>query len=155
MCGPYLVATSRGPSLVTVQWLLSVVASLAAEHRLQRMGSGVVPHGLRCLSLCGIFIHQRLNPFSHIVRCMLNHWTIKEVQGQLFMILNYFHLHLYTCKHFGDRHSSKGSTPTPPATESSPASLLMGLTYIICVSRFLLYKLGKIIKPTFWGRCEN
>ena len=73
------------------------------------------------MPLCGIFIHQRLNPFSHIVRCMLNHWTIKEVQGQLFMILNYFHLHLYTCKHFGDRHSSKGSTPTPPAT--GPGSL--------------------------------
>ena len=112
-CGLYLVATSRGPSLVMVQWLLPVVASLAVEHRLQSMGSRVVPHGLRCLSVGGIFVHQRLNPCPRKIRCTLNHWTIREVQGQLFMILNYLHFHLYTCKHFGDRHSSKVSTPTP------------------------------------------
>ena len=44
---------SRGYSLVAVPRLLSAVASLVAEHRLQSVGSAVVVQGLSCSMACG------------------------------------------------------------------------------------------------------
>ena len=42
-------------------WASHCGASLAAEHRLQSMGSVVVAHELSCSVACGIFLDQELN----------------------------------------------------------------------------------------------
>ena len=52
--GLSLVAAGRGYSLVTVPGLI-VVASLAAEHRLESEGTVVMARGLSCQAACGIF----------------------------------------------------------------------------------------------------
>ena len=81
-----LVVASRGCSLVTVQRLLSAVASLAAEPRFQgaqfqfsscgswslEHSSIVGVHGLSCSEACGIFLDQGSNP------CLL-HWQVDSL----------------------------------------------------------------------------
>ena len=81
--------SERGLLFIVVRGLLILVASLAAEHRLQvhrlqqlwhvgsvvvahrlqSTGSVVVAHGLSCSAACGIFPDQGLNP------CPL-HWQV-------------------------------------------------------------------------------
>ena len=56
-----LVSESRGSSLVAVYWLLIVVASLTAEHRLQGACSVAVAHGLSYPDVCGTFPDQGSN----------------------------------------------------------------------------------------------
>ena len=63
----FTCAGSAGVSLVVVQWLLIVVASLLAAPRLWSTGSVVVMHGLSCPVACGIFLGQESNS------CLL-HW---------------------------------------------------------------------------------
>ena len=57
-----LAAVSRGYS--SVHRLLTGVASLAEEHRLQTVGLVVMAHGLSCSTARGIFLGQRSNPRS-------------------------------------------------------------------------------------------
>ena len=54
-----------------VRGLLTVVASLVAEHRLYSRDLVVVVHGLSCSEACGIFPDQGLNP------CPL-HWQVES-----------------------------------------------------------------------------
>ena len=49
-----LVVASGGYSLAAVHGLLTAVASLVVEHRLQRAGSVFVAYGLSCFETCGI-----------------------------------------------------------------------------------------------------
>ena len=68
--GLSVVSGSRGYSLVAMCRLLTVAASLVAEHELQGMrASGVVVHGLSYPMACGIFLEQGWNP------CPL-HWQV-------------------------------------------------------------------------------
>ena len=70
---------SRGYSLVAVRELLIAVASLVAEHGLsgawaqqlwlQSTGSVDVARGHSCSMVCGVFLHQGLNP-------SLLHWQV-------------------------------------------------------------------------------
>ena len=66
VCGLSPVAESRGYALVAVCRLLTTVASLVSEHRLQSVGS-VAVHGLSCSAARGIFPGRGSNP------CLL-HW---------------------------------------------------------------------------------
>ena len=55
--------SERGPLFIAVRGPLTVVASLVAEHKLQRRaGSVVVAHGPSCSVACGIFPDQGSNP---------------------------------------------------------------------------------------------
>ena len=55
----FLVAASKGYSLIVVQGLLTAVASLVAEHRLLGVQASVAAaHGFSCPTLCGIFPDQ-------------------------------------------------------------------------------------------------
>ena len=66
----FLVAASRGYSLVAVFRLLIAVAFLVAEHGLQSVRvSAVVGHGPSCLTIYGFFPDQGSNP------CPL-HWQV-------------------------------------------------------------------------------
>ena len=57
-----------GGTLVAVHRLLTAVAFLAVEHRLEDAGASVVVvHGLSCSTACGTFMDQGWNP------CAL-HW---------------------------------------------------------------------------------
>ena len=59
-----------GLSLVAVHGILTAVASLVTEHRLQSLrASGVVVHGLSCLVAYGYFSDQGSN------LCLL-HWQV-------------------------------------------------------------------------------
>ena len=78
-----LITVSRGYSSCGAR-LLIAVASLVAARRLQSRGSVVVVHGLRCPATSGIFLDQRLNPVPCIGRQILNHWTTREVLGNIF-----------------------------------------------------------------------
>ena len=70
--GLTLVAGSRNYSVVVVHGLLTVLASLVAEHRLQdSQTSIVVVHGLSCSGVYGIFPDQGLNS------CLL-HWQVNS-----------------------------------------------------------------------------
>ena len=62
----------QGLLVVVVPRLLSAVASLVAEHRLESTGSVVVAHGLRWLTACGIF------PDQESIRCLL-HWQVDSL----------------------------------------------------------------------------
>ena len=64
-----LVLVNGGSSLIAVLELLTVVASLIAEHGLLSTGSRLVAHRLCCFLTCGIFLDQGLNP------CPL-HWQV-------------------------------------------------------------------------------
>ena len=60
--GLSLVWVSRGYSLAAGHGLLTVVASLVAEHKaLGYAGSGVVAHGLSCSAACRLFLEQGSN----------------------------------------------------------------------------------------------
>ena len=61
VCGLSPVAESRGYALVAVCRLLTTVASLVSEHRLQSVGS-VAVHGLSYPSARGILLDQGSNP---------------------------------------------------------------------------------------------
>ena len=52
----------QGLLFVAVCGLLTVVASLVAEHGLYSAGSVVVVHGLSCSVTCDIFLGQGSNP---------------------------------------------------------------------------------------------
>ena len=54
-CRLSLIAENGVHPLVEVPRLLTVVASLLAEHRLQSVGSVIVVHRLNCPAACGIF----------------------------------------------------------------------------------------------------
>ena len=70
--GLTLVAGSRNYSVVAVHGLLTVLASLVAERRLQdSQTSIVVVHGLSCSGVYGIFPDQGLNS------CLL-HWQVNS-----------------------------------------------------------------------------
>ena len=70
LCGGFLWLWQAGAtySLVAVL-ILTVEASLVAEHRLWSSGSVVVVQGLSCSKACVIFLDQGLNP------CPL-HWQM-------------------------------------------------------------------------------
>ena len=73
-----LVAVSRGYCIIAVHRVLTVVASLVAEHEPQGAGaSGAVAHGLSCSMGRGIFLNQGSIPW--IGRWILIHCTIGEV----------------------------------------------------------------------------
>ena len=52
----------RGPLFIAVRGLLTVAASLVAEHRLQTRRLSSVAHGPSCSAACGIFPDQGSNP---------------------------------------------------------------------------------------------
>ena len=53
----------QGPLFIAVRRPLTIVASPAAEHRLQtRAGSATVAHGPSCSAACGILPDQGSNP---------------------------------------------------------------------------------------------
>ena len=62
MHGFSLIAVSRGYSLVVGHGLLTVVASLVAEHGALEHGLSSYGTGLSCSSACGIFLDQGSNP---------------------------------------------------------------------------------------------
>ena len=73
-----LVAVSRGYCIIAVHRVLTVVASLVAEHEPQGAGaSGAVAHRLSCSMGRGIFLNQGSIPW--IGRWILIHCTIGEV----------------------------------------------------------------------------
>ena len=59
-CRLSLIAENGVYPLVEVPRLLTVVASLLAEHRLQSVASVIVVHRLNCPAACGIFPNQEL-----------------------------------------------------------------------------------------------
>ena len=65
--------------------LLTVVASLVAEHRLCSAGSVVVVHRLNCLAACEIFPDQGQACVPCIGRWVLNQWTTREVHWLLLL----------------------------------------------------------------------
>ena len=109
----FLVVASGSSSLVAVVGLLSVVASLVVEYRLQGVWASVV--GARGLSSCGAWVQLPLGmwnlPTSRIEHCvtykwLLNHWTTREVLwsfllfcGILFFVLC-FKFFLFFLLHF-------------------------------------------------------
>ena len=56
-----LVAESRAQALAAMRRLLTEVASLVAEHKLQGTGLVVAVHGLSCPVACEIFPDQGSN----------------------------------------------------------------------------------------------
>ena len=84
----FTCAGSAGVSLVAVQWLLIVVASLLAAPRLWGTGAVAVVHGLSCPVACGIFLDQESNS------CLLHwqadfffyHWATRKVLKLLFCV---------------------------------------------------------------------
>ena len=80
MPGLSLAVERRGYSLVVILWLPIVVASLTVEAWISRhTGFIVVLHGLSGPAACGIFQDEELNSCPCIGRCILRHWTTREV----------------------------------------------------------------------------
>ena len=73
--GLSLVVESRGYALVVIRGLLTVVASLAVEHRRNSTGSVAMAHGLGYCIVCGIFPDQGLN------LCPL-HWQVVHSEAK-------------------------------------------------------------------------
>ena len=69
--GLSLIESSGDYSPIVTRGLLTAVASLAAEHGLEGVGSGVVAHRLSCCRTCGIFLDQESNS------CPL-HWKVNS-----------------------------------------------------------------------------
>ena len=84
---------------IPVCGLLTVLASLVAEHRLgswgvrdlERVGSVVVAQGLNCSSACGIFQDQGQTYVPCTARQNFNHWTTREVPNVSFKSNIIFH----------------------------------------------------------------
>ena len=68
-----------GLLFVAVCGLLTVVASLVAEHWLQNADSAVVVHRLTCLEAYGIFLGPGIEPvFPAFQGGLFNHWTTRK-----------------------------------------------------------------------------
>ena len=87
------VVASGGNSSAAHRWLLIVVTSSVAEHRLYLgpPGSVVVVPGLSCPAACGMFLDQESNLCPHFSRQILNPWTTREVPMKHFYCITVFH----------------------------------------------------------------
>ena len=77
--------SQRGLLFIVLPRLLTVVASHGVEHGLKITGWVVVVHGFSCNMACGVFPIRDWTYIFSIGRCILNHWTTREVCRDFFM----------------------------------------------------------------------
>ena len=78
------VVVNRGWFLVAVLWLPVALASLLQNTGCSARASGVVAHGLSCPMACRSSWAKDQSCVPCIGRRILNHWTTREVLGQIF-----------------------------------------------------------------------